>query len=105
MPPELTRITGRAQVTRFFATVPADGRLVFLLLRTTTFPHLNAARLAVWLSAALAACLAGFAVALGTGRRRASPAGQRWSSHSRAASRSRLCCSRWRVAWPMVPSS
>jgi hypothetical protein len=27
MPPELARITGRAQVIRFFATVPADGRL------------------------------------------------------------------------------
>ena len=27
MPPELVRITGRAQVARFFATVPAGGRL------------------------------------------------------------------------------
>ena len=27
MPPELERITGRAEVTRFFATVPAGGRL------------------------------------------------------------------------------
>jgi RNA polymerase sigma-70 factor (ECF subfamily) len=27
MPPELARITGRTQVTRFFATVPAGGRL------------------------------------------------------------------------------
>ena len=27
MPPELERITGRAEVTRFFATVPASGRL------------------------------------------------------------------------------
>jgi hypothetical protein len=27
MPPELERITGRAEVTRFFATVPAGGHL------------------------------------------------------------------------------
>jgi hypothetical protein len=30
---------------------------------------------------------------------------QCWSSLSRAASRSRLRCSRWRVGWVMVPSS
>jgi RNA polymerase sigma-70 factor (ECF subfamily) len=35
MPPELTTITGRAQVTRFFATVPAGGRLDTIRLVTT----------------------------------------------------------------------
>ena len=35
MPPELTRITGRAEVTRFFATVPAGGRLDTIRLVAT----------------------------------------------------------------------
>ena len=40
MPPELTTITGRAQVTRFFATVPADGRLdTIRLVRTAANGH------------------------------------------------------------------
>ena len=40
MPPELATITGRAQVTRFFATVPADGRLnVIRLVRTAANGH------------------------------------------------------------------
>jgi RNA polymerase sigma-70 factor, ECF subfamily len=40
MPPELTRITGRDQVTRFFATVPADGRLdTIRLVRTSANGH------------------------------------------------------------------
>jgi hypothetical protein len=54
--------------------------------RATTFPHLNAARLAVWLSAALAACLAGSAVALRAGRRRrAAPAPPRASLEQRSS--------------------
>jgi RNA polymerase sigma-70 factor, ECF subfamily len=41
MPPELATITGRAQVTRFFATVPADGRLdTIRLVRTAANGHL-----------------------------------------------------------------
>jgi RNA polymerase sigma-70 factor (ECF subfamily) len=44
MPPELTTITGRAQVTRFFATVPAGGRLdTIRLVRTTANGHLTLA--------------------------------------------------------------
>jgi RNA polymerase sigma-70 factor (ECF subfamily) len=40
MPPELTTITGRAQVTRFFATVPAGGRLdTIRLVRTAANGH------------------------------------------------------------------
>jgi RNA polymerase sigma-70 factor, ECF subfamily len=40
MPPELARITGRAQVTRFFATVPAGGRLdTIRLVRTAANGH------------------------------------------------------------------
>ena len=40
MPPELATITGRAQVTRFFATVPADGRLdTIRLVRTAANGH------------------------------------------------------------------
>jgi RNA polymerase sigma-70 factor (ECF subfamily) len=35
MPPELTTITGRAQVSPFFATVPADGRLDTIRLVAT----------------------------------------------------------------------
>jgi RNA polymerase sigma-70 factor (ECF subfamily) len=35
MPPELIQITGRAQVVRFFATVPAGGRLDTIRLVTT----------------------------------------------------------------------
>jgi len=35
MPPELIQITGRAQVARFFATVPASGRLDTIRLVTT----------------------------------------------------------------------
>lgn len=35
MPPELTRITGRAEVARFFATVPAGGRLDTIRLVAT----------------------------------------------------------------------
>jgi len=35
MPPELTTITGRVQVTRFFATVPAGGRLDVIRLVAT----------------------------------------------------------------------
>jgi hypothetical protein len=35
MPPELTRITGRAEVARFFATVPAGGRLDTIRLVVT----------------------------------------------------------------------
>lgn len=41
MPPELAQIAGRAQVTRFFATVPADGRLdTIRLVRTGANGHL-----------------------------------------------------------------
>jgi RNA polymerase sigma-70 factor (ECF subfamily) len=41
MPPELTTIIGRADVTRFFATVPADGRLdTIRLVRTRANGHL-----------------------------------------------------------------
>ena len=40
MPPELTRITGRTQVARFFATVPAGGRLdTIRLVRTRANGH------------------------------------------------------------------
>ena len=40
MPPELVRITGRAEVTRFFATVPAGGRLdTIRLVRTRANGH------------------------------------------------------------------
>jgi RNA polymerase sigma-70 factor (ECF subfamily) len=40
MPPELARIIGRAQVTRFFATVPAGGRLdTIRLVRTAANGH------------------------------------------------------------------
>jgi RNA polymerase sigma-70 factor, ECF subfamily len=40
MPPELATITGRAQVGRFFATVPADGRLdTIRLVRTAANGH------------------------------------------------------------------
>jgi RNA polymerase sigma-70 factor (ECF subfamily) len=40
MPPELTTITGRAEVVRFFATVPADGRLdTIRLVRTAANGH------------------------------------------------------------------
>ena len=40
MPPELIRITGRAQVARFFATVPAGGRLdTIRLVRTRANGH------------------------------------------------------------------
>jgi hypothetical protein len=40
MPPELIRITGRAQVGRFVATVPADGRLdTISLVRTAANGH------------------------------------------------------------------
>jgi RNA polymerase sigma-70 factor, ECF subfamily len=40
MPPELVTITGRAQVTRFFATVPAGGRLdTIRLVRTAANGH------------------------------------------------------------------
>jgi RNA polymerase sigma-70 factor, ECF subfamily len=40
MPPELVRIIGRAQVTHFFATVPADGRLdTIRLIRTGANGH------------------------------------------------------------------
>ena len=40
MPPELVRITGRAQVARFFATVPADGRLdTIRLVRVSANGH------------------------------------------------------------------
>jgi RNA polymerase sigma-70 factor (ECF subfamily) len=35
MPPELTTITGRTEVTRFFATVPANGRLDTIRLVAT----------------------------------------------------------------------
>ena len=41
MPPELATITGRIQVTLFFATVPADGRLdTIRLVRTGANGHL-----------------------------------------------------------------
>jgi RNA polymerase sigma-70 factor, ECF subfamily len=41
MPPELATITGRVQVTRFFATVPAGGRLdTIRLVRTAANGHL-----------------------------------------------------------------
>jgi RNA polymerase sigma-70 factor (ECF subfamily) len=41
MPPELVSITGRADVTRFFATVPAGGRLdTIRLVRTAANGHL-----------------------------------------------------------------
>jgi RNA polymerase sigma-70 factor, ECF subfamily len=41
MPPELAQITGRAQVARFFATVPAGGRLdTIRLVRTGANGHL-----------------------------------------------------------------
>jgi RNA polymerase sigma-70 factor (ECF subfamily) len=41
MPPELSTITGRAAVTRFFATVPAGGRLdTIRLVRTAANGHL-----------------------------------------------------------------
>jgi RNA polymerase sigma-70 factor (ECF subfamily) len=41
MPPELISITGRPDVTRFFATVPADGRLdTVRLVRTAANGHL-----------------------------------------------------------------
>jgi RNA polymerase sigma-70 factor (ECF subfamily) len=44
MPPELVRITGRAEVTRFFATVPAGGRLdTIRLVRTRANGHLAVA--------------------------------------------------------------
>lgn len=40
MPPELATITGRTEVTRFFATVPADGRLdVIRLVATAANGH------------------------------------------------------------------
>ena len=40
MPPELATITGRAQVSRFFATVPAGGRLdTIRLVRTSANGH------------------------------------------------------------------
>jgi RNA polymerase sigma-70 factor (ECF subfamily) len=40
MPPELATITGRAEVTRFFATVPAGGRLdTIRLIRTAANGH------------------------------------------------------------------
>ncbi|HET6191835.1 MAG TPA: RNA polymerase subunit sigma-70 [Trebonia sp.] len=40
MPPELTTITGRAEVARFFATVPAGGRLdTIRLVRTRANGH------------------------------------------------------------------
>jgi RNA polymerase sigma-70 factor (ECF subfamily) len=40
MPPELTTITGRAQVAGFFATVPAGGRLdTIRLVRTRANGH------------------------------------------------------------------
>ena len=40
MPPELTTITGRAHVMRFFATVPAGGRLdTIRLVRTSANGH------------------------------------------------------------------
>jgi RNA polymerase sigma-70 factor, ECF subfamily len=40
MPPELTTITGRTEVTRFFATVPAGGRLdTIRLVRTRANGH------------------------------------------------------------------
>ena len=40
------------------------------LMATTLFPHLNAARIAIWLSAALAAALAGAGIALRFSRAR-----------------------------------
>jgi RNA polymerase sigma-70 factor (ECF subfamily) len=44
MPPELTSITGRPDVTRFFATVPAGGRLdTIRLVRTAANGHLAVA--------------------------------------------------------------
>jgi RNA polymerase sigma-70 factor (ECF subfamily) len=44
MPPELVTITGRAQVTHFFATVPADGHLdTIRLVRTSANGHLAVA--------------------------------------------------------------
>jgi RNA polymerase sigma-70 factor (ECF subfamily) len=44
MPPELTSITGRADVIRFFATVPAGGRLdTIRLVRTAANGHLAVA--------------------------------------------------------------
>lgn len=44
MPPDLIQITGRTQVARFFATVPADGRLdTIRLVRTRANGHLAVA--------------------------------------------------------------
>jgi RNA polymerase sigma-70 factor (ECF subfamily) len=54
MPPELARISGRAQVTRFFATVPAGGRLdTIRLVPTRANGHLA---LAAYLPSKSARC-------------------------------------------------
>ena len=53
------------------------------LMATTIFPHLNGARIAVWLSAALAAGLAGIGIALRISRARLAPAAVPAASISR----------------------